>query len=161
MDDMFSQLSWKDQRFIMVPPATDEEMQIVLDYLQLLDVPFQSKSEVVADMLTSTEKLKEFVQHTCKFKTYSMSITKCGDPACTIAGCGPITMPQHLFDTLVHDIPDPTLRRNEDSSIYKNEDGNAEHIPFEDLHGKVQTTEADRPQLLNNPGASHEHGHSD
>ena len=123
-----------------------EELQsIVVDNGILssgFDVAKATKAALLADPC-----FKAFSQHCCRFSLYAIQIKKCGDSECGIAGCGATTMDSVDFKRRVHWLPLPTRKPAASDQPAADQPDQSEWYSFEELYGRMETSEADCPSL--------------
>lgn len=125
------------------PTATEDDIQSVLENLSTLSPDLlatcSSKEHLRKDALMS-----RFMKHCCRETLYGFQIKKCGDQQCAVPGCGKTRMDPDDFKKLVHWLPDPTKKPTSGEPTRHVKD---EWYGFDDLYGKMDTTENDRPSM--------------
>ncbi len=133
---LFSRLKIKGKSFRTFEAASVADMNKM--WQCILDVDGDLKPEVTHKKELDKLKLYQaFLSEHCKITHYMFSVKKCTREVCI---CKPPTLPTEVFDT-IHHLPDPVP--------------NGEHFkPFEELYGKVETTDVYRQSLKENEAKS-------
>lgn len=123
------------------PAASTEDIDGLLKCINCVLSPEFVTAGASKATMDRDEPLQRFVGHCCRFSLYAMQIKKCGDPDCTVPGCGKTKLPTDEFNRRVHWLPLPM--KNPEGGWYA----------FEDLYGKRDTTDADLPSRLAKEGS--------
>ena len=100
------------------------------------------------DAFFKDAEVQIFGEHCCRFTLYAFQIKKCGDPLCQVKDCGPTKLPPAEFNARVHWFPSPMKRPVlVDTLDLTGDEDRSPWYDFEEVYGKMETTEGDRPSL--------------
>jgi len=139
VSERFSQLCLKGEQFTSVQGSTiPEETTDLFRSVKEID-PNIEISDTTQKALSKSERLSRFLNtHTIRHH-YIFQVKKCANSECKF-GCKPV-LPPDMFSQLAW-VPDPVIVSTTDK-----------YLPFQDLYGKVDTTEKDRPSFKEPVGA--------
>jgi len=97
LQDAFSRLSLKDDKFTINPAADQAAINDFLSSLVAIDAAL---TELGNDNVRANKPLATFMRGHAHISRYMISFKKCDDPACTV--CGPVLLPQDVSEKLHH-----------------------------------------------------------
>lgn len=139
LGSVICRLRLKEHGFETREAATDDEMTKLWENILKVDESL-TQDVRTKQQLKRYRQLSVFLETHCRVRQYTFSILKCKEPDCHV--CGPPRSPPEVFEQL-HHLPDPVPG---DGGRYRT---------FEDLYGKVSTTE----EYLPSKSATPEKGH--
>ena len=93
ISNVIKRLQLKGEKFQIFHSATDSEINSFWEILLNIESNL-TKQDTTKKSLDKLPLLKQYIQHCCVFRKYSVMIRKCGKPNCTL--CLPVKMPSDI-----------------------------------------------------------------
>lgn len=130
MKETFTALSLKENKIVTMDTVLDCKVN---DMVKSIDLDHSLTGSETLELLKDRPKLKKYLEHCSKERTYFFSLKKCGKNDCTT--CAPIRLPSDIFES-IHHLPDPMPDSNNEGH----------YLQFTDVYG-TQTSEEHLPSL--------------